>query len=267
MADIYYPGIAAGDAATIGTDGKVSAIVTPNATYQVFEINDTSFSTPLQILTSAKLPSGPTGREVPVGALPILPDVYVVSPNYSHYWKSGTLGFRRDSQDALLKAVADALALMQAAEIRIQQLVAGGAGGGGGIVEIPAEYVTDTELAAYMTANLRFTGLVRITKVSDGSFIWSTTATANATNAELRDRSTHTGTQPISSIDGLAAQLTNTVQPSGIMVARVYNFSTNTYPERGILPTGAHVTWFGPIEPPLGNGYSVSGDVWEPRDA
>lgn len=111
MADVYYPGIAAGDAASITATGVVEAIVTPNASYQVFELADTTFTTPLTI----KSPAGLTDTKVPVGALPIFPDVYVVSPNFAHNWKSGDLVFRRDSADAKDKAVADAVAAAQAA--------------------------------------------------------------------------------------------------------------------------------------------------------
>ncbi|MGV0109847.1 hypothetical protein [Arthrobacter sp. CP30] len=101
MPDIYYPGIAAGDAASVGPDGVVSAIVTSNTAYQVFEEDDTTFSNPLTI----KTPSGLTRLDVPVGALPIFPDVYVVSENFHHIWKSGDLSFRRDSNDAKDAAV------------------------------------------------------------------------------------------------------------------------------------------------------------------
>lgn len=109
MPDVYYPGIAAGDSASIGPDGTVSAVVTPNAFYQVFELSDTAFSTPLTI----KTPAGLTDTKVPVGALPLFPDVYVVSPNFAHNWKSGGLVFRRDSADAKDLAVAGALAAAQ----------------------------------------------------------------------------------------------------------------------------------------------------------
>lgn len=109
--DVYYPGIAAGDSASIGPDGTVSAVVTPNATYQVFELSDAAFSTPLTI----KTPAGLTDTKVPVGALPIFPDVYVVSPNFAHNWKSGGLVFRRDSADAKDQAVAAAVAAAQSA--------------------------------------------------------------------------------------------------------------------------------------------------------
>lgn len=111
MADVYYPGIAAGDAASITADGSVEAIVTPNANYEVFELDDTLFTTPLII----KTPGGLSDTKVPVGALPIFPDVYVVSPNFAHNWKSGDLVFRRDSQDAKDKLVADAVAILQRA--------------------------------------------------------------------------------------------------------------------------------------------------------
>jgi hypothetical protein len=133
--EAFYPGIAAGDAASIGSDGVVRPIVTPNATYQVYEIADTAFTTPLTI----KTPAGQTATGVPVGALPILPDVYVVSPNFAHNWKSGSFVFRRDSQDAKDQAVAAALFAAQQAALsagdslqQVQTLIASGGGGGGG---------------------------------------------------------------------------------------------------------------------------------------
>jgi hypothetical protein len=120
MADVYYPGIAAGDAAAITATGVVEAIVTPNAEYRVYELADLTFSTPLTI----KTPGGSTDTKVPVGALPIFPDVYVVSPNFAHNWKSGDLVFRRDSADAKDKAVADAVAAAQASQAAAEEAAA-----------------------------------------------------------------------------------------------------------------------------------------------
>lgn len=216
---------------------------------QVFAPEDTSFATPLE----AKDPAGNT-IVLTSNADGILPSFYVELPSVN--WKSGSNIFPLVTSQPIPGPQGPP---GPAGE--------GGTGGGGGITTIPAEYVTDTELAAYMVANLKRTGLISITRAADGSFIFSTSATANDSNANLRDRSTHTGVQPISSVSGLEAALTNTAQPAGIMVARVYNFSTSAYPERGILPTGALVTWFGPVEPQFGNGFAVSGDEWAPRDA
>jgi hypothetical protein len=110
--EAYYPSITAGDAASVQANGTVvQAIVQPNTFVQVFELTDTAYVTPLTI----KTPSGLTDTKVPVGALPIFPDVYVVSPNFAHNWKSGTLVFRRDSADAKDKVVAESLAAAQIA--------------------------------------------------------------------------------------------------------------------------------------------------------
>ncbi|MHA7284828.1 hypothetical protein ACX80I_00970 [Arthrobacter sp. MDT3-44] len=131
MPDVYYPSITAGDAASIQSDGSVvTSIVPPNSFFQVFELSDTGYSAPLTI----KSTSGLTDTKVPVGALPIFPDVYVVSPNFAHLWKSGDLVFRRDSADAKDKAVADALAAAQeaasnagaAAEAELAERIAAG---------------------------------------------------------------------------------------------------------------------------------------------
>jgi hypothetical protein len=110
--EAYYPSITAGDAASVQANGTVvQAIVQPNTFVQVFELSDTAYATPLTI----KTPSGLTDTKVPVGSLPIFPDVYVVSPNFAHNWKSGDLVFRRDSADAKDKVVADSLAAAQLA--------------------------------------------------------------------------------------------------------------------------------------------------------
>ncbi|WP_434993464.1 hypothetical protein [Arthrobacter sp. Ld5] len=112
MPEAYYPGITAGDAASIQPDGTVErAFVPSNSFIQVFELSDTAYTTPLTIRSE----SGLTRTDVPVGDLPVLPDVYVQSPNFSHKWKSGDIVFRRDSQDAKDQAVSDALAAVQLA--------------------------------------------------------------------------------------------------------------------------------------------------------
>ena len=120
VGEAYYPGITAGDAAAILPDGSVeTVIVPPNSFFQVFELADTANATPLVVRTE----SGLTDTKVPVGALPILPDVYVVSPNFAHRWVSGDLKFRRDSNDAKDKAVADAVAAAQGALAAVPQRV------------------------------------------------------------------------------------------------------------------------------------------------
>ena len=79
--------------------------------------------------------------------------------------------------------------------------VAGSAGGGGSTVD--GEYVRDTIADA-----LQVQGLLSKTVDDPGNTITlATTATANATDAQLRDRSTHTGAQAIGTVTGLQAAL------------------------------------------------------------
>ncbi|MHC3433042.1 hypothetical protein [Delftia lacustris] len=52
-------------------------------------------------------------------------------------------------------------------------------------------------------------------------------ATKNATDAQLRDRSTHTGEQEIASITGLQAALNNALKKTGDTMAGTLNFSGN----------------------------------------
>lgn len=64
------------------------------------------------------------------------------------------------------------------------------------------------------TLDLRATGLLNVAYTSGGIVTYSTTATQNATDASLRDRSTHTGEQPISSVTGLQEELDNKILES-----------------------------------------------------
>lgn len=119
-------------------------------------------------------------------------------------------------------------------------------------------------------------------------------ATTNSTDAQLRDRSTHTGTQPATSITGLAAVATSgskadvalgnvdntsdvnkpvsTAQAAAITAALVnsyaiidYNSGTSSFPLRNTVTTDPNrpVRWRGPVVPPLGGGYAITGkDEW-----
>lgn len=64
------------------------------------------------------------------------------------------------------------------------------------------------------TLDLRATGLLSVAYTAEGIVTYSTTATQNATDASLRDRSTHTGEQPISSVTGLQDELDNKILES-----------------------------------------------------
>lgn len=85
-------------------------------------------------------------------------------------------------------------------------------GGGGGL---DAEAVRDTIGAALIGA-----GNITVT-VNDGAdtITIGTTATANATDAALRDRTTHTGVQPISTVTDLQAALDAKATPADITAA------------------------------------------------
>lgn len=109
----------------------------------------------------------------------------------------------------------------------------GSGGGGGGSVD--EEQVRDI-IGAALTAGTRIT--ISVDDVDDTITI-STTATANSTDAQLRDRSTHTGVQEISTITDLATTLSSLAsgiaskldKASGVG-ARVWNSSTSTWPAR-----------------------------------
>jgi hypothetical protein len=61
------------------------------------------------------------------------------------------------------------------------------------------------------TLDLKGQGLISVAYSADGVVTYSTTATQNSTDSELRDRSTHTGEQPISTVTGLQDELDNKV--------------------------------------------------------
>jgi hypothetical protein len=96
-------------------------------------------------------------------------------------------------------------------------------GSGTGTGGLDAEAVRDAIGVALIG-----TGLISVT-VNDAAdtITISTTATANSTDAALRDRSTHTGTQPQTSVDGLvddlAARLTSDDLVEGVGVDLVPN--------------------------------------------
>jgi hypothetical protein len=60
--------------------------------------------------------------------------------------------------------------------------------------------------------DLKASGLLSVDYSAEGVVTYSTEATKNDTDANLRDRSTHTGEQPISSITGLREELDDKVQ-------------------------------------------------------
>lgn len=243
----------------------IAGLLAPvGASGQIFASSDLNQTSPLT-LTDANGVQIPNIIVSPLGML----GGFRVEDQPTVVWKSGPYTAMLEADGARIPqggTAGDVLVKTTGADFAVGWAAAP-ASGGGGIAEVPAEYVTETELAQFMATKLKFTGLVRITLASDGSYIWSTTATANASNADLRDRSTHTGTQPISSIEGLEAALANSTLPGGIMVFRYYNFTTGAYPERGSVPAGAMVVWFGPVEPQNGNGFALERDYWESVDS
>jgi hypothetical protein len=78
----------------------------------------------------------------------------------------------------------------------------------------------------------------------------STSATVNSTDAQLRDRSTHTGTQAISTVSGLQAALDST----GPVRDWIYNYGTGSWPAQpASAPPGLKILIaIGPADPPAG---------------
>lgn len=99
----FYPSIPAGD----GT----SLVPPANALFQVYELTDADFTTPLPLTTSSGLNAAP----LITTAQGVVPPVNVTSPNLSHIFKSGSWEWRRDSFDGAAKAVEDARAAAEAA--------------------------------------------------------------------------------------------------------------------------------------------------------
>lgn len=97
MAEAYYEPTPATDGATMNP--------VPGAVFQVFEIADTAFATPLSLRVGS---GNPTTTVTASDTLATLPGVYVTSPNFEHIWKSGTFEWRRDSIDGAKKAIEDA---------------------------------------------------------------------------------------------------------------------------------------------------------------
>lgn len=106
----FYPSIPAGD----GTSLTAPA----NALFEVYELTDTAFTTPLPLTTSSGLNAAP----LMTTAQGVCPPVNVTSPNLSHIFKSGTWEWRRDSFDGAAAAVEDA----RAAAVQVQQRIESG---------------------------------------------------------------------------------------------------------------------------------------------
>lgn len=94
MAEVFYEALPA-------TDG-VAMNPVPDAVFQVFEIADTTYATPLSLRVGAGNPSTTVTASSPQG---IVPGTYVTSPNFEHNWKSGDFVWRRNSFDGAKKAV------------------------------------------------------------------------------------------------------------------------------------------------------------------
>lgn len=92
----YYPSIPASD----GTSMEARE----NSEFQVFELADTTFTTPLPLLS----PAGTDGAPLVTTAQGVVPPVNVVSPNLSHNFKSGEWVWRRDSFDEAEAATQEA---------------------------------------------------------------------------------------------------------------------------------------------------------------
>lgn len=99
MAEVFYEALPA-------TDGVMMNPV-PGAVFQVFEISDTIFSTPLTLRVGAGNPTTQVEASTPQG---IVPGTYVTSQNFEHHWKSGDFVWRRNSFDGAKAAVEQAAA-------------------------------------------------------------------------------------------------------------------------------------------------------------
>lgn len=87
----------------VAEDGNGNVV--RDGAFQVFELDDTTFSNPLPLLSgSAKLPMS----ELRSTAQGVFPAVYVVSNNLSHVFKSGEWQWRLDSFDGVLAATEQA---------------------------------------------------------------------------------------------------------------------------------------------------------------
>jgi hypothetical protein len=143
-------------------------------------------------------------------------------------------------------------------------LTIGATGGTGGATD--PEVVRDTIGTA-----LRASGLITVTiNDSADTMTIGTTATQNSTDAQLRDRATHTGTQAISTIDQLAVQLASKQDAgwagmppnSGVWIQ--FNASTNTWPPAPTSRLDIHFEYQGGdlSHPPPGRSGTVTDDQW-----
>lgn len=102
--EVFYESVVAEDGnGTVVKDGA----------FQAFELSDVTFSNPLPLLSSAKLPMS----ELRSTAQGVFPGVYVVSENLSHVFRSGPWAWRRNSFDGAMVAVQEARA--EAVEARV----------------------------------------------------------------------------------------------------------------------------------------------------
>lgn len=139
-------------------------------------------------------------------------------------------------------------------------------GSGGGTFD--AEAARDTIGTA-----LKGAGLVTVT-VNDAAdtITVTTTATQNSTDAQLRDRTTHTGTQPISSIDQLQNNLDGKQDAgwAGAMPGMAwyggFNSTTNAWQAVPTSRTDIHREWIGGdvAHPPPGRSLPAGSppDIW-----
>ena len=110
------------------------------------------------------------------------------------------LGETLDAQVSTVLTATPATTTRATVEAIILEVAGSGGGGGGGV---DAEGVRDVIGTALVGS-----GLVSVTVDDAGNTITlSTSATSNATDAQLRDRATHTGAQAISTVTGLQAAL------------------------------------------------------------
>jgi hypothetical protein len=151
-------------------------------------------------------------------------------PSAHQHQVSDVVQFAENVQDLVAAMVIAGAGITATYDDNAGTLLLTSTGGTGGAAD--PEVIRDTIGAA-----LRGTGLITVTNDDAADTITvSTLATANSTDAQLRDRTTHTGLMPVS---GLPPGSTLTVQKSG-----------TTWPARPTSRTDIFVIWKGPDPSP-----------------
>lgn len=205
--------------------------------------------------------TGGGGSGGPISWDSILGKPTVFPPSAHQHPTADIVGLTANIQNVVGAMVAAGTGISTSYSAGVLTITATGGGGGTGVTD--PEVVRDTIAAA-----LRVTGPMTLTPNDAADTITiGTTATVNSTDAALRDRSTHTGTQPESTITNLVtdlaakaddihthtfADITDTSlplskMPSGSVI--VVRHGTNAATARPAVPTGVVVNWIGSAFP------------------